>query len=143
MIELSSDTKAILEFLDYTSGNSLRKRNDLGVLLEILASHNQAEIANKLIFIGSSLWKTVKIPNLSMESNLHNLYNEIDSLITILSELILYTIELCSEVEIKKRFEKVYLGKSRGCQLNLIDLASDLTEVKKIQNKFKMGRENL
>lgn len=46
-MDLSSDTKAILESLDYTSGNSLQKRNDLGVLLKILASHNQAEIANK------------------------------------------------------------------------------------------------
>lgn len=142
-MELSSDTKAILEFLDYTSGNSLRKRNDIGILLEILASYNKAEIANKLIFIGSSLWKTYKIPKLSKETDLQNLYNEIDSLMIEFSELILYTIELCSESEIKQRFEKVYLGKTRGCQLNLIDLAFDLNELKKIQNKFKWRKEKL
>lgn len=142
-MDLSNDTKAILDFLDYTSGNSLRKRNDLGVLLEILASNNQSEIANNLIFIGSALWKTVQIPSYLKESDLHNLYNEIDSLMTTFSELIIYTLELYPEVEIKQRFEKVYLGKTRGCQLNLIDLAFDLNELKKIQNKFKMGKKNL
>ncbi|MGQ9819174.1 MAG: hypothetical protein ACUVQ1_04530 [Candidatus Kapaibacteriales bacterium] len=142
-MELSNDTKEVLKFLDYTSGNSLRKRNDLGVLLEILASNNQAEVANKLIFIGSALWKTVKIPQSSKDLDLHNFNNEIDSLMINLTELISYTIELCPELETKQRFDIVYLGKSPDCHMNLIDLAFDLNELKKIQIKFKTGKGKL
>lgn len=139
-MELSKDTKHIIEFLDYTSGNTLRKRNDLGIILEILASNNQSQIANELIFYGSALWNSANLMKVQKDVNSSKLETEIKSLFGVISKLICHTIELCTEISIKERFKKIYLGETTGCQLNLIDLSYDLNELKKVQLKMKKGK---
>ena len=55
-MEISADTKEILEFLDYTTANNLRKRNDIASILEIGATYGESDVMNDLILASSSLW---------------------------------------------------------------------------------------
>lgn len=136
-MEVSNDTKKILEFLDYTSGKTLRKRNDLGTILEILAKNNQPDIANQIIFYGSGLWNSSSLLKKNKMLNSKRLEDETNNLFNALKELIRYTIELSSEAMIRKRFKEVYLNENLGCKLNLLDLAYDLNELKKVQLVFQ------
>ncbi len=133
-MELSSDTKEILSFLDYVTGNSLRKRRDLGIILEVLASENKINLANELLFYGSALWNTFRISKRISLSNseLEKIESEIPNLFKTLAEILseIYTFLPQNE---QGRFDKVYLQPTRGCQLNIVDLCYDLNELKKIQ----------
>jgi hypothetical protein len=55
-MQISDDTKSVVNFLDeYTKGN-LRKKNDFAAILEICATYNGSDTLNHLIFSGKSLW---------------------------------------------------------------------------------------
>ncbi|MFW5702092.1 MAG: hypothetical protein ACOCX7_04015, partial [Bacteroidota bacterium] len=55
-MDFSEDTQQVLEFLDYLTGNRLRKRDDLGAILETAASTGDADLAADIIFSGKALW---------------------------------------------------------------------------------------
>ncbi len=137
-MQFSIDTLHVLEFLDYTTGGTLRKRNDLGIILETLAENNKPELANELIFYGSALWKTHKILK-SSEPNelLAKVQSDVDFLFIKITEIISsVTTFFKSEREIE-RFHKVYLKSDFGSKMNIIDLCYDLNELKKVQNTLK------
>lgn len=137
-MELSEDTRQVLEFLDYTSGGSLRKRNDLGAILEILATKNNANLANDLIFYGSALWGSYRIIKTETNSDLTGkIKSELENLFEKMFILINQVVELFNEDELIERFERVYLKGDSGSRLNLIDLCYDLNELKKVQIRLK------
>src|SRR5688572_3574847 len=53
---ISEETAHVLEYLDNASGQGLRKRNDIGVLLELAADADAHEEINALAFQGSFLY---------------------------------------------------------------------------------------
>lgn len=137
-MELSKDTIAVLEFLDFTTGNNLRKRNDLGTILEIGAVKSAYSLVNKIIFTGKYLW------------NLHGLLkktaNDEEGRERLISEATISTkslkediSELIDDVEDfdRKRFDVVYFAEGQGAYRNLIDLAHDLSKLKEVQNTLK------
>ncbi|MGB9913615.1 MAG: hypothetical protein ACPLRO_09640, partial [Candidatus Kapaibacteriota bacterium] len=94
-MKLSEDTNQVLEFLDYTSGGTLRKRKDLGALLEALAGNNNYTLANELIFYGAALWGGYRILKTNTSNEATKL--EIEKLFEKVLELLTMTIELFDE----------------------------------------------
>lgn len=137
-MQFSKDTQQVLEFLDYTTGGTLRKRNDLGLILETLAENNQPELANELIFYGSALWKSHKIlkRNESREL-LAKVQSDVDYLFLKLTEIISTVATFFKDGNELERFNRVYLKKDYGSKMNIIDLCYDLNELKKVQNTLK------
>lgn len=136
-MEISKDTNEVLEFLDYTSGGTLRKRNDLGVILEILAQNNLPEIANEMIFYASALWGSYRILKSNTDQDTSNLRKEIENLFQKMIEYISQIVQLLPDDDLFDRFSRIYLQNSAGSRLNIIDLCYDLNELKKVQLKLK------
>lgn len=137
-MDLSEDTLRVLEFLDFTSSQTLRKREDLGIILETLATNNKPELANEIIFYGSALWGTYRILKKQTGNDLTlNLKKEVEELFEKLNELITQVVEFIEEEEIINRFNKVYLRRDIGARMNIIDLCYDLNELKKVQLKLR------
>src|SRR5690349_3859420 len=53
---LSPDTENVLTYLDQVSGSGLRKRNDMGTLLELAAAGDLHQEMNDLVFHGRHLY---------------------------------------------------------------------------------------
>lgn len=137
-MKISDDTKQILEFLDYTSSGTLRKRNDLGAILEVLATHNQPELANEIIFYGSALWGSYQIYKRNDKTiDTTKLKNEIENLFDKIANLLERVVEIFEDKNIIDRFYQVYLQYDTGAKMNIIDLCYDLNELKKVQLKLK------
>lgn len=136
-MELSPDTEEVLNFLDLVTGENLRKRNDLGTILEVLAKGNKANLANDLIFYGSALWNTFKISKRNQENvESEKIRAELPQLFTKISDMLT---EISGYLSGKDQihFDKVYLQSTSGCQRNIIDLCFDLNELKKVQIVLK------
>lgn len=142
-MEISQDTNQVLEFLDYVSGNSLRKRLDMGVLLELSASFNLAEIINDLIFEGTyfrNLNLTIK-KAVSDTSAIDKFEKEIKISFEKLKSLIYSIIKHTDDIAITERFQEVYFSNTQGAFRNMYDLASDLAIFKEVQNTLKSSRK--
>ncbi len=142
-MELCKDTEEILEFLDYSSGASLRKRDDLGAILELGAAFDEPELVADIIFHGAALWKLYKTiatsePNAEGIEKLITETKETESiLVDSLKALIGDEDRRTSE-----RFEKIYFQGDTGCSRNLIDLSKDLSELKSVQIQMKNRPED-
>lgn len=135
-MKLSKDTEEILKFLDYTTNNNLRKRKDLSLILELSASYNEIDILNDIIFSATSLWNIFKTIQAASESTegIEKLKKEsINQADLLKSNLNMLLGE--ENPDISVRFEEVYLQNTGGAFFNLIDLAHDIAELKKIQSK--------
>ena len=137
-MELSKDTLEVLEFLDYTTGGNLRKRNDLGAILEIGAMKGDYQIVEKIIFTGKYLWNlhSSLIKAGEASEGTENMKREaVDST----ENLKVYLSELISDVNgfDSKRFDDVYFPNEQGAFRNLIDLAHDLSRLKDVQIQLK------
>ncbi|ROL62426.1 hypothetical protein D9V86_00760 [Bacteroidetes/Chlorobi group bacterium ChocPot_Mid] len=135
---LSQDTNNILDFLDYSTSNSLRKRNDIGTILELSASYNEINALQQLLFDGSSLWNIHKALKrhindtdsiLKLQSEYQNLIGQLKNQLT--------TLVGTEHPEVTERFNKIYLNNSAGATANLIDLSHDLAELKFVIARLK------
>jgi len=133
-MKISKDTEEILQFLDYTTNENLRKREDLGTILELSATYGEVDALNDIIFSASSLWKIHKTiqrageVNEGIEKLKTESVNQADFLKSKLNTLIGE-----ENPDISERFEEVYFQNTAGAFYNLIDIAHDLAELKKIQ----------
>lgn len=138
---LSKDTEEVLKFLDYTSGNNLRKRNDLGIILETGAAFGLDSQINDLCFYGKTLWSlynTLK-KRRSSDEGFSSMEREFKTTAAELISLLSQFKESFEENEIISRFETVYLAADSGAMRNIIDLCHDLAELKSIQIKLKQS----
>lgn len=135
---LSQDTNNILDFLDYSTSNSLRKRNDIGTILELSASFNEINALEQLLFDGSSLW--------NIHKTLKRHSNDNDSILKLKSEYLILISHIKNQLtaiigsehpDITNRFNKIYLNNSAGATANIIDLSHDLAELKFVIAKLK------
>ena len=136
-MNLSIDTIEILKFLDLTSGNNLRKRNDLGIILEIGATFNQPELIDEIIFKGMYFWNiSTTLKKTTNPDELKLLQSEFDKTNLEFRYHLKELIENGDEPS-KLRFEEIYLRDNNGSVNNLIDLAHDLSELKEVQITLK------
>ncbi|HEX3074825.1 MAG TPA: hypothetical protein VHP30_14525 [Ignavibacteriales bacterium] len=137
-MQFSPDTEEVLKFLDYITGNDLRKRDDIGAILETGAANSAIDIVNDIIFTGAYFWnlsRTIRKASSATEG-LDKLHSEFrisgENLRNLISRLCLLAGD-----DIKQRFDETYLPLTAGAFRNLTDLGHDLYELKNLQNSMK------
>lgn len=138
-MEFSRDTDMILTYLDNYTPHGLRKRNDLGMLLEIGAQTGLAKEFNDLVFTGKIVWNLyTTLRRSGGGKDAAALQQEFATNINTLRERLLPFAAHTPE-DARERFEKIYLGTNDGTLRNLVDLAFDLAQLKDVQSEQKRG----
>lgn len=135
-MQLSPDTHAVLDYLDNAVEGGLRKKNDIGTLLELGATHDEHELFNTLTRIGKGLWNvygTLRRTKPGGEGY-SVLEREFGTLLNEMRENIASLVNHLDD-EALKRYDEVYFGMSQGVIRNLVDLAHDLAKLKDLQNE--------
>lgn len=133
-MQLSEDTQAVLDFLQDAIEGGLRKRNDVGTLLELGATHGDAELFNALTHTGTALWKvygTLRRVTPGAEGY-RTLEQEFGNLLNTLREHMASMVQHADD-ETLKRFDDIYFGMSQGVIRNLVDIGHDLARIKDLQ----------
>lgn len=133
-MNLSPDTESVLAFLDEAVEGGLRKRNDVGVLLELGATHGEADLINTITTTGTGLWKVYRTlrrvqPGAEGYAQLEQEFGlQLNALRTQLAELV----ERADDGTLQ-RFDEIYFGMTQGVIRNLVDLGHDLARIKDLQ----------
>lgn len=137
-MELSEDTSRVVEYLDSYCNGNLRKKNDIGTILEVCATYGLHETAARLIFAGKSAWNVYSVMKKAnnMDSGVELLQKEFARLA---EEICSYLREIltASPSEEKERIEQIYLSGTSGSIRNIIDIAHDLAILKNLQSESK------
>lgn len=135
-MDLSPDTRAVLDYLDSAIEGGLRKKNDIGTLLELGAANDEHELFNTLTRTGKGLWNvygTLRRVTPGSEGYT-TLEHEFGTLLNDMREQIATLVNHLDD-EGLKRYDEVYFGMTQGVVRNLVDLAHDLAKVKDLQNE--------
>ncbi len=137
-MNLQPDTLAVLSHLDDITEGALRKRNDLGVILELAASRADSAAFNALTRTGMGLWKVYRtLRSLrSGDDGYATLEREFGSLVNELREQLAALVAEADD-EVLKRFDDTYFGMTQGVVRNLVDLGHDLARIKDLQNSAR------
>lgn len=137
---ISQDTLNVVNFLQNYSNNTLRKPNDLQIILEIGALKSIPQYIQQIIFLGKSIWNLhralsrARYANANLQREIENSFYEFQSLLRTLLDGI-------DSPEILNRFQTVYLETTSGCFRNTIDLAHDLAILKDlIQHNINLNK---
>jgi len=137
-MELSSDTRNVLDYLESASEQGLRKRNDLGVLFELAAERGAHDEMNDLLFHGThmfNLFHTLRRASNTGEGY-DTLEREFSESVERLRDLVAGAL-VDANADHVERFEVTYYAMTQGSLRNLIDLAHDLSLAKRVQNDEK------
>lgn len=140
---ISPDTEQVLDFLDQASGQGLRKRNDMGTLLELAAARSAHREMNDLIFHGRhlyNLYTTLRKTSPGIEGY-RVLEKEFATAVETVRDLIA-TMLIDAPPEQVERFNTTYYAMTQGSVRNLLDLAHDLGVFKAVQNERKYGGDS-
>lgn len=137
---ISEETTNVLAYLDDASGQGLRKRNDIGVILELAAEADAHEEINALAFQGSFLfnvYQTLRRANSGGEGYA-TLEREFAAAVEAVREHVAKLLVIADEEQVT-RFNEQYYQSTQGSLRNIIDLAHDLGVLKSVQNEQKYG----
>lgn len=139
-MQLSPETSHVLTYLDEKSGQGLRKRNDVGALLELAAESDAAETVNDLAFHGSFLFKVYQTLKKSTPGSegFVALEREFAAAVETVREKIAALLVGADEEQVE-RFNSQYYAMTQGSLRNVVDLAHDLGVLKSVQNEQKYG----
>jgi hypothetical protein len=141
-MDLSPETENVLNYLESVSGEGLRKRNDMGTLLELASRRDADEEMNGLIFHGRhlySLYKTLRKTGPGAEGY-RVLEKEFATAIETVRDLLARVMVDAEDAEVA-RFNTHYYAVTHGSLRNLVDLAHDLGVLKGVQNDEKYRTE--
>jgi hypothetical protein len=129
-MQLSEDTQAVLSWLDNDDSSALRKRNDLGVLMELAAAQNDADTFNRIVHTGTAVWKVYSVLRKQQAGaeGYANLEREFGAQLNTLREL-LAALTANADDETLRRFDETYFGLTQGVIRNLVDLGHDMERV--------------
>lgn len=141
-MNLSNETEAVLAYLDAVTENNLRKRSDLGAVLEIGFQLGVAEKCNDLIFSGKCVWNVYAALRKATPNNegYKQLEQEFASVIKNFREMLLFFVANSPQV-VMERFEQTYLGVGQGVLRNVVDFTHDLARLKDVQNEGKHSKD--
>jgi hypothetical protein len=137
----SPDIENVLTYLDQASGEGLRKRNDMGTLLELAAESGDDEAMNRVIFHGAHLrniYRTLRKTSPGAEGYA-TLEREFSTAVSTLHDLLAHVLVDASPEQVE-RFETQYYAPTQGSIRNLVDLAHDLGVLKGVQNEQRYDR---
>lgn len=131
---LSPDTESVLAVLDESVEGGLRKRSDVGVLLEAGAVSNRPELFNDIVMAGTAVWKVYgTLRRLKPgDEGFRLLEEEFGRQMNLLREHMAEMMEVVPD-ETLQRFDEVYFGLTQGVMRNLVDLGHDLAKIKGLQ----------
>lgn len=136
----SQDTETILHYLENYAPHGLRKRSDIGVVLEVGARIGAAQELNDLVFTGKVVWNLyVTLRKAGNSQDTETVQREFTAHIGTLREHLLPFAANAPD-DVKERFEAVYLGVNDGTLRNLTDLACDLAQLKDVQSEQRRSR---
>jgi len=134
MMQLSEDTLSVINYLHEAIEGGLRKRNDVGIVLELAATSDDAETFNNITRLGTGAWRVygtlrrVKPGDEGyrlLEEEFARQINELREHLALLMN--------SADDETLKRFDEVYFGMTQGVLRNLVDLSHDLSKIKDLQ----------
>jgi hypothetical protein len=135
-MEISEDTQRVIDFLIDYSESTLRKTNDLAIILETAATHSLVDNLAELILSACSVYnlrltikKQADSPSEALKKEMLKSYQfALDSI----KKICEYFDEQSAD-----RFNRTYLTGGDGALMNFIDLAYDFTVFKAAQNDLK------
>jgi hypothetical protein len=136
----SEDIENVLVYLESVASKGLRKRNDLGRLLELAADRGADQEMNELTFHGrhlSNLYNTLRRGQAGTEGY-DVLEREFRAATERLRDLIAAMMTDADEATVE-RFNTQYYAMTQGSLRNLVDLACDLGVLKGVQNDNRRG----
>ena len=133
-MNLSPDTEAVLSALNDAVEGGLRKRNDIGSILELGAAANNAESVNAIVRTGTALWKVYRTLRRLQpgDEGYHQMEQEFGRQLNELREH-LATIVQPADDDTLQRFDDIYFGMTQGVIRNLVDLGHDLSQIRNMQ----------
>lgn len=135
MTQLSEDTLAALEYFDSMIEGGLRKRNDIGTILELSATFAEAEQFLDITRTGTATWKVYSTLRRLQQGDegFRQLEEEFARQMNSLREQ-LATLVNRADDETLKRFDEIYFGMTQGVIRNIVDLGHDLAKIKGLQS---------
>lgn len=142
-MDISKDTQNVVETVESFTEKLLQKKNDFSVVLELAVSNNQATVFSEAVFNGTAFYKLSRKLNKNDMSGAdsRNFRNEFENYLELFKSNIKKIAENLEDSELIERFEVTYFGLTRGCVLNLIDLAHDLSLFKEMQIHNKENKK--
>jgi hypothetical protein len=139
-MQISEDTRNVINFLGEYSGNTLRSADELSYMMDILAGIGSYDLMNEIIFIGKSVYNLYLTINKSNDENnqLKFLESEFaksyDELLKALNKVLQFTPD-SDERDI------LDLLLSSENPVLIINLAHDLSVLKDLQALLKSKRK--
>jgi hypothetical protein len=131
---LSEQTEAVLAYFDHYTGHNVRKRADIGAVLETASTQDAAEEFNGIVFAGKIVWNlynTLRKITSGQEGYQH-VEREFSSAVQDFREKLLFFVATMP-TETQQRFSDIYLGVGQGTMRNIVDMAHDLARFKDMQ----------
>jgi len=134
-MQLSDDTRAVIEFLEASIEGGLRKQNDVATILELGATLGDADLFNRISRTGTATWKVYSTLRRVQpgDEGFRQLEEEFAIQMNGLREH-LATLVNNADDETLRRFDEVYFGMTQGVIRNIVDLSHDLAKIKALQN---------
>lgn len=138
-MEISKDTQNVVGTVESFTEKSLLKKNDFSLLVELSATFNQIEAFTQAVFNGTAFFKLSKKLNKidPNDETAANFKKEFESYLEMFKSNIITISEGLEDESLQKRLKETYFDLTRGCVLNLIDLAHDFTLFKQMQTSNK------
>jgi hypothetical protein len=130
----SEQTEAVLQYFDHYTGHNVRKRSDIGAVLESASMLDAAAEFNKLVFLGKIVWNlynALRKAQSGQEGYQHVEREFASGMQDFREELLFFVAKMPDDVQ--KRFTEIYLGVGQGTMRNLVDLAHDFARFKDLQ----------
>ena len=133
-MQISADTEHVVAVLDEQAEGGLRKKNDMAIILELAASHDEADLAMHIIRTGTGLWKVYGTLR-RLQPGPEGYPQPQREFSPQKKQLPEYMADLMrhADDESLKRFDDIYFGMTTGVIRNLVDLGHDLAKLKALQ----------
>lgn len=138
-MEISKDTQNVVDTIESFTEKKLQKKNDFSTIMELAVTNLLIEQYTEAIFNGTAFFKLSKKlktidPN---DESAKNFKKEFENYLERFKNGIMLIAAKLDEKELTDRFQTTYFELTRGCVLNLIDLAHDFALFKEMQTSNK------
>ena len=142
-MEISQDTQNVVDTVESFTKKQLQKKNDFSVIMELAVSNLLIEDYSQAVFNGTAFFKLSKTLNKidPNEESAKNFKVEFENYLEQFKTNVLTISKQLEDEKLIERFDNTYFQLTRGCVLNLIDLAHDFAIFKEMQTSNKEGKE--
>lgn len=143
-MEISKDTQNVVDTIESYTKKHLQKKNDFSAVMELAVTNLDIDEFSAAIFNGTAFFKLSKKLN-SIDPNDESAKNfkvEFENYLELFKNNIVTITKNLEEENLIKRFQTTYFELTRGCVLNLIDLAHDFAIFKELQTSSKDNNLN-